>query len=243
MENIPPKLSILELFQPLGERLYNLENPNGIVFEDHIKGIMDNISKKVDAYEGRDVIIRCKSYLERIDKLRKNLKVTDYYYSTFFDHEFLEEEVTVEVKRSQEQMDIVLRLTREGLDYCSDQLLKIIENQKSSSNMPDHKTITEIKLPENFTVKQLSAHFEPLLSLRQATLFLYYLREKGVIPNYNASELGRLGEVFFARNNKNVREELTDIHENKQNSGDLKAIQQILKLILEEISSDLKKAN
>ena len=71
MEKELPKLSISELFQPLGERLFNLENPNGkthldedgAVDEPRIQQIMDNICIKVDAYESQDIIIKCKSYL------------------------------------------------------------------------------------------------------------------------------------------------------------------------------------
>ena len=135
------------------------------------------------------------------------------------------------------------------MNYGKERLVDILENHSFSvsSDVPAPKPttipiVTEIKLPDNFTVKQLTAHFDPLLSLRQATLFLYYLRENGVIPYYNASELGRLGEIFFATNNKNIREELTDIHENRRNSEDLKAIQQMLKSVLKEVISDLEKA-
>jgi hypothetical protein len=146
---------------------------------------------------------------------------------------------------TEEEKKDALRYAYEGLNYGKERLLDILENHSSSLslNAPAPKTlVTEIKLQDNFTVKQLTAHFDPLLTLRQATLFLYYLRENGVIPYYNASELGRLAEIFFARNNKNIREELTDITENKRNSEDLKAVQQVLKSVLKEVASDLEKA-
>ncbi len=250
MENKAAKLSISELFHPLGQKLYDLENEIKRVALDidghdsypRIQEIMDTISRRVDAYEDGEVVVKCNSYLQRINKLKSNLKVGGYYDLTWYDLDN-DEFFGKRVERTEQEINDALRIANEGLDYCTKHLIKIIENHKTFSNMETPKAVvTEIRLPDNFTVKQLNVHFDPLLSLRQATLFLYYLREKGVIPNYNSSELGRLGEYFFARNNKNIREELTDIHENRENEEDLKALQQMLKSILKEVTSDLEKA-
>jgi hypothetical protein len=246
---------IAELFAPLGARLFELENLQETVVLDgdgtpskpRIQEIMDTISGTVDRYESHDVIAKCKLYLKRIAKLKATLKVADSYQLIWFDVDN-EEHFSKTVTRSKEEMKTALKQAHEGLDYCSRQLSLIVDNHKTSlpEDQPNPKTVvTEIKLPDNFTVKQLNVHFDPLLSLRQATLFLYYLREKGVIPNYNASELGRLGEVFFARNNKNIRQELQDIYGPdgiRQNAKELKALQEVLQSILHEIDIDLKKA-
>lgn len=253
MENESPKISISELFHPLGERLYDLETQtehieldmDNTIATPSIQRLMEGISRNVDAYEDSEVVVKCNSYLQRIDALKKNLKVADHYHLTQYEFEYLEEYITTIVKRSPDEMDTALLKAKEGLEYCKTHLTRIKENHSfsPSTDAPAPKTIvTEIKLPDNFTVKQLTAHIDPLLSLRQATLFLYYLRKNGVIPYYNSSELGRLGEIFFARNNKNIREELTDIHENRRNTEDLKAFEQMLKSILKEVSGDLEKA-
>lgn len=251
MENEPLKLSISELFHPLGQKLYELENEikhvvltiDGNDSIPRIQEIMDSISRKIDAYEDGEVTMKCNSYLQRINKLKSNLTVGDYYDLSWYDLNW-EEDFSKRVKRTEQEINDALRIANEGLDYCTKQLVKIIENHKTSSNTVTPKAmVTEIKLPDNFTIKQLNVHFDPLLSLRQATLFLYYLREKGVIPNYNDSGLATLGHAFLARNQQGIRENIGQIFEIKQNLTDLKPIQQVLKSILKEIEKDVEEAS
>ena len=250
MENKATKLSISELFHPLGQKLYELENEikhvvltiDGNDSIPRIQDIMDSISRKIDAYEDGEVTMKCNSYLKRINKLKSNLTVGDYYDLSWYDLNW-EEDFSKRVKRTQQERKDALRIANEGLDYCIKHLIKIMENHKTSSNTATPKTVvTEIKLPDNFKVKQFAGIFEPVLSLRQTALFLFYLREKGVIPNYNASGLATFGECFLARNNKNIREELTNINDNRQNSKELEALEKVLKSILKEVTTDLKNA-
>jgi hypothetical protein len=229
--------------------MYDLENMNGpIIDPDSYKLLIDNIGRMADIYDSNEIIIKSKFILERILNLKNNIPVDKYYDEMVFDE--YNEMCTRKELRPQEDMDYILEKFKAELNYYETQLQKIIEIQSKNPN-PNlnlnksviKKEVPEIRLPENFTVKQLNVHFDPLLSLKQASLFLYYLREKGVIPNYNSSELGKLAVIFFARNNKNIRDEITAVYENRQNSGDLKALQKILKSLLDEINKDLKLAN
>jgi hypothetical protein len=99
-----------------------------------------------------------------------------------------------------------------------------------------------IQLLENFTVKQLNKLFDPQLSLNQAALFLYYLREQAILPPYTDTALGKLAEAFFVRNQKNISESITDIYTVKRSKDHLNTLKRVLQSLLKEIDNDLKEA-
>ena len=247
MEKELPKLSISELFAPLAKRLFELENLqtkvvldlDGTDMERRIQAIMDSIASTVDEYESQDIVIKCKSYLDRIDKLKSTLKVGDSYEYSWYDAPN-EEYFTKTISRTKEEKKTALRNAKEGLDYCSKQLLGIESNHANAKSSTTPTIVNEIKLPDSFTVTDLQKYFEHRLNLRQAALFLSYLREHGVIPNYSAVEMGKLGEIFFGRHSQNIRREVGKVHQGK-NSADLIELQKILNSILEDIKNDLKK--
>src|ERR1019366_1241844 len=126
---------IAELFAPLGARLFELENLQETVILDidgtsskpRIQEIMDTISSTVDKYESQDVIVKCKLYLKRIAKLKSNLSVGDNYQLIWYDVDN-EEHFSKTVTRSKEEKKTALKQANEGLDYCSKQLSKIVDN-------------------------------------------------------------------------------------------------------------------
>jgi hypothetical protein len=241
---------IAELFAPLGTRLFELENlqetvvldSDGTPSKPRIQEIMDTISSTVDKYESQDVILKCKLYLKRIAKLQSNLKVGDSYQLIWYDVDN-EEHFSKIVTRSKEELKSALKRAHEGLDYCSKQLSKIVDNHKTSlpAEQPNPKTVvTEIKLPDNFTVKQLNKHFDPLLTGRQVAFLLHYLRKLGIIPTYNDSDLSKLGEYFFVRNQQRTRAVISNIYRELENPADLIELQKVLNLILKEVKSDIR---
>jgi hypothetical protein len=112
----------------------------------------------------------------------------------------------------------------------------------NQTNKAEPRSHTQIQLPDNFTVTQLNKHFEPQLSLNQAALFLYYLREQAILPPYSDSAIGKLAESFFVRNQKNISKSLTDIYTVKRNKDDLTTLKRVLQALVTQIDTDLKEA-
>jgi hypothetical protein len=134
------------------------------------------------------------------------------------------------------------------LEYYSESLYTIIQPRKALLNQVKpgdqissiHAQV--IELPESFTVKQLTKHFEPSLTPSQAALLLYYFKDKGILPPYSDASLGKLAEHFFARNQKNLTTNLTNIHTLKASKNELESLKKVLSSLIEEIDDDIKKA-
>jgi hypothetical protein len=101
---------------------------------------------------------------------------------------------------------------------------------------------SKLELPKDFTVKQLTKHFEPSLTPSQAALLLFYFKDKGILPPYSDSSISKLAEAFFARNQKNVSTNLTNIHSLKASKNELESLKKVLSSLIKEIDDDIKKA-
>lgn len=115
-------------------------------------------------------------------------------------------------------------------------------NSFIKTQVPSVESISKLELPKDFTVKQLTKHFEPSLTPSQAALLLYYFKDKAILPPYSDTSLGKLAEHFFARNQKNVTTNLTNIHSLKANKNELESLKKVLSSLIKEIDDDIKKA-
>lgn len=256
--------SVKELFSPLGARLHDFESKKYLKtqtyweFEgeeyiiSHVR-LIETIGKLADGYDMTEVYREAQYYKARVVKTIDNLEPVEYETD-----EGIEElggfkpswEIKTTSTSDKRKAQLMERYSNELSTYLST-LNSIIEsrepfvrkatidNEHKEAVKPVQNTIT---LPENFTVKQLSKIFEPQLSPRQAALFLFYLRDTGILPPYSDSDLGRLAEAFFVRNQKNVTTNLTDIHAIKQSKDELLSLKRVLEKLVSEVESDLTKA-
>jgi hypothetical protein len=255
--------TVKELFTPLNERLFAFESGRYLqeanrfidqtglegYDEDHSK-LVYNIGRQASQFNPLDVYNEAITYVERIKAIIESLEPVQYEYVTY-DHDDLqdmngsrpttEEQKKIWMERHQRELsgflkdlEAVLRV-REGVIHHT-----AVPEQRKQEAINVNQPV--IELPENFTVTQLNKHFDPQLSVNQAALFLYYLREQAILPSYSDSAIGKLAEAFFVRNQKNITKSISDIYTVKRNKDDLKALKLVLDKLLKEIDTDLKEA-
>ena len=253
--------NVKELFAPLDERLYKFESNYFSTFYfyanfsseelDKVKPNIYEIAKGVSLFDPDEVYNEAKLHEERVVdilhdlKPLKKIKVIDDFKQV--------EEVELYPPRSEYlfkewQEEFAIYQTH----LQSMQKIALKRRQSTNSKTPidvnkgaevlTKQQITQINLPENFTVSQLNKSFEPQLSVSQAALFLYYLREHAILPPYSDSSIGKLAEAFFVRNQKNVTKGLTDIYTIKSNETELSSLKKVLQKLIKEIDNDLKSA-
>lgn len=248
--------TVKQLFAPLGNRLYTFESNDYSSdysdeyseWENHIDYtiIIREIVKVLDEYDPKEVYEESKFYLSRVTDIQKNIKPLTTIVMKFRDGGCMEKEVP---KGTQE---IWFKKWQDDLEVYQTQLNSIIdiskkriefESQREYNNSTQNTTqkVNQINLPENFTVKQLQVIQKPKLSLSQSALFLYYLRDSGILPSYSDASLGKLAEAFLVRNEKTIRDGFTDIYNLKRKKDDLELLKLELQSLLKAIDEDLKK--
>lgn len=251
---MPTLTDVKELFAPLGKRLYHFESKKykteswrymddllKISYFDYQR-LMEDIAKNSNLYDPNLVCEEAKYYLLRTTNILNNLEPIEKEL-TFFVGETRTKIATEDMKNFWSSFYV------NEISCYIDNLHTIINTcEQSPENIHRKKRISPveqqvIELPENFTVTQLNKHFDPQLSVATTTLFLYYLREKSVIPPYSDMALGKLAEVFFVRNQKNITKNLTNIYEVKESEKNLIELKKVLQALIKEIDKDINDAS
>jgi hypothetical protein len=236
---------LLEVFAPLASRLYDFEiNPQAQALnKDEYTALMDNVGRQLNSFPPQDVWDEATLFRERLmEILSKRIPPKPIDFSKINLNDYAE-------KSESEEREMFSGSELGYYFYSLEKIQEInieqIKLRKYIVGEKIEKTVvreTVIQLPENFTVKQFAGKFEQRLSLKQTALLLNYLMSAGIMPPYNSSHLGELAKAFFARNDKNIRESLSEIHSIKQNKDDLSALKEALVSMINEIEIDLKKA-
>jgi hypothetical protein len=260
--NADKPTTVKELFTPLGERLFEFESGryhddvghyimewDEISYNSHSE-IFDNIGKLANYFNPAEVYEEAQHYIARVKAVFEILEPPAFEKVEYDQLEGWDKIVSKPPteERKQELMEgykLELNSYLKDLDalmkarkgYFSSKP-EAAENNPKLQNMQQ----TVIQLPENFTVTQLNKHFDPQLSVNQAALFLYYLREQAVLPPYSDSSIGVLAEAFFVRNKKGITQGLTDIYSIKESKEDLNGLKRVLQALIKQIDADLKEA-
>ncbi|MGN6399983.1 MAG: hypothetical protein ACTHMD_05990 [Flavisolibacter sp.] len=246
-----------ELFLPLGERLFYYESGKYIAaaqkFIDYLGdqsyyipiNIINEIGALANLIDTEDLCKEAAAYLLRVKSILKNLQDTQTELIQYAQvnpendlNEFVAvtEERKVELRKKHHEELIQYKKLLEGLIKSRKNTLAAkINNTPTISN--DVKI--EIKFPEDFSVTRLQKHFDPILSIEQAGLFLIYLSENKLIPNYTDSNLGKIAELLFARHNGRVRKSVSGLRYKKTKSN-LLELRETINKIISSINDDLK---
>ena len=255
--------TVKQLFARLDDRLSTFESKRHHTdFSDELVPIRENtgytfiifkITKVFNEYDPVEVNELAHYYEERATIILRNLKPISKRYVQLDNDKIVYDKISEEDQKwilenwqnelatYIEQLQMIQRITAKRIEASKEiqQLSKSTQKQGS----PSESQSIQINLPENFTVTQLNKRFDPQLSVNQAALFLYYLREHAVLPPYSDSSIGKLAEAFFVRNQKNVTKGLTDIYTIKSNEGELSSLKKMLQKLIKEIDNDLKEAH
>ena len=238
------------LFSQLGAWLSKFETDDYLTFTEgeHIpfEYIFDNrvyikkIALHIYGFKTQDALPVVKNYIERIIEIIPNLQPIKYDKGD--NPELGVQSMSVKLGTS------IMNLYKEHLEFTLKHLRKFEEKlSKQNPGMSTEPTVIKkenvIVLPDDFTVTQIiQTGFEPRLNRDTATLFLHYLRENGIMPNYNNSSLGKLAEYFFVRNQKYIKDKLSEVYNLTKDKEKLQTIENIFKDILKQIQEDLKTA-
>jgi hypothetical protein len=211
--------------------------------------LIPEIPKQVDLFDVKEVYNEALFYKSRIEKIIPALEPVPF--ELFINPQSGSDEVIGQRPATPDRQRELMQRFKEELRGHLHTLDLIIEARKpfAGSAIPDTESRpvqplqNVIWLPENFTVSEVNKHFTPQLSVNQAALFLYYLREQAILPPYSDASIGKLAEAFFVRNQKNITKSLTDIHSVKHNKEELMALKRVLEALLKEVENDIKKAS
>lgn len=208
---------------------------------DDIKKVFRPLSKRIVEFEtilNPQPTFDCTVFIESIDYAIDYFTVEEVVYNATLIYERIQPLLLG--KYNKEDLS--------ELHFYSESLNRILKprramlNQLKTNEQSSPLSSQTIQLPEGYTVKQLTKHFEPSLTPSQAALLLHYFKEKGILPPYSDTSLGKLAEHFFARNQKNVTTNLTNIHSLKASKNELESLKKVLSSLIKEIDDDIKKA-
>lgn len=193
-------------------------------------GICANISKGVNKFTDAEVCSEAKKYEQRVVTMLKRLKPIQGVNSKDIQKSF----------RDSWKAELKAYL------HCLRTIQKVRQptQTKENKNYEDQKIgeVLTYKLPDKLTVKELKKKFTPKLSIKEAGLFLYYLREMEVIPYYSNQTLGQIATLLFCRNGKNVEDEvfsqIDSVLKNKKDSTAL--LSNVIDPIRDKLNDSIK---
>lgn len=246
--------NVEQLFEKLGAFLHSFESKSYLVWKDapgcdiHEVDLIDytyyikEIASHIYSFSAEESMPIVSAYIRRVEDTIPNLERVQYqidyeggnhYWETKMD----EDDGLYLLNKYKKELEFTL----EHLKAFESVLFKQISQSSKINPVPvETKAATIIELPNEFTVTQLNKHFTPQLSVNQATLFLYYLRDLAILPPYSDASIGKLAEAFFVRNQKNITRGLTDIYSLKGDDEDLSTLKKVLQSMIKEIDKDLK---
>jgi len=244
--------SVRILFATLGKRLFYYESDSYQIdnSSDEIWGIdcrnfdyedcIKTLGNGVNNFEPSEVYQISDEYIDRIGLVLENLKYKEFEYrdsSNGIIKKPLVKKRQVEIKEEAEtELYSYLHFLFSILDTR-----KAIAIKKSTNEDSLNPKIV-IQLPTDFTISQINQHFKQPLSRYTITLFLFYLRDIGIIPPYEQGELSKLAPAFFARHEKTIATDLRNIDTNLKSKKDLTELRETIERLLTRIDEDLKKA-
>lgn len=223
--------SVKKIFLPLASRLLLFETKEYLDAADNefindrfitdfpFEEMISEISVQANLFDNEDIYWESKKYEKKVRTVLKSL----------------EPKLDVSEEKQKKLMNDWKFELYTYLDH-----LEIIQSQRSKVLSRTKENVPEIKLPENFTVPDVLKNFSPFLNKESAALFLYYLRQEGILPNYTNIDLASLSKPFFAVSGQKAREELTHISTLRENDDVLKELKRMLETILKTVNKDLE---
>lgn len=258
MNNLP---ALRDVFQSVGNRLYLYEsgkylqnNPFGVGMEDDYpfdapydhERVLDYIEKEVNKYDPVDVFHESVYYAGRVTKMKQSLR-RKTHKAVWNDGETIAvggvdyphvKEIELEPKEQQ----LFFQKCIDELGYLQAVLERIANSRSHVVQNATERSIkvVQINLPDKLPLKKLKAHYNSYLSITQAALFLKILQELQVVPPYNVTDIGRLGELMFACNQKGISDGITSIDNDGVEENDLKFVQALLIELNRKVENKLK---
>lgn len=231
--------TIREAFLPLNTRLYEFESEDylfsgGEIIEVDPNMVVKLLLKTVSLFEDEEIFKESKLYELRVLDIIGNLKYREKEGGVDYMERELEQK-PISKERQEELMDDWKFELHTYLNYLrsiqksSNFGVEIIKNDSASP------TLTP---PNESKFSELNQH-TPVLSSKEAALFLYYLQEIKVSPEFSKIGYGKLARLLFGRNEQNVRElfSLTDF---PFFTKDLKALKERLTTLINRVGEDIK---
>ena len=250
-----------ELLAPIYARLKQIKmltEPFGGHIDSQTFDNIENVCLSLPEEETGNAI---KAILTAIDKVEEIITaVTDDGYMALMDKTVLYEatqaliflttggtNLPVDDDKTKKTLDLISAGYADELQSCKRMLIGYVEEiQKYSKDKPgykDQKPNTPcIESPIDFKVAAFKDFFDPIFTVNEAALFLYFLQILGFIPNYAANSLGTLAKPLFALSQQTVKEAISDITErNDIKHADLILLKNHLLEILVLVDSNLKR--
>jgi len=245
--------ALLELFLPLGNRLYYFESGKYVresraVIHPEIDGyitfayhsLMDEIGKRVNVFSPEQAYRLSTDYLRRVQSLIP--KIEDVQFETV---EYEGTDVVLRGETNAEQKKAWRERISRELSYYENGLQSIIDTRKNSTIDEDKfikgRSHTEINLPENFETKELQKHFDPTLNKDEIALLFYILKDRGIIPPYSDTSLSVLLSPLFGRSKQDIRQSLGVAGSSlKSNKAVIKSLKDLLSFIIVDLEKKPK---
>jgi len=236
--------TIEQVFSPLNERLTKYENRHvmrrndlGWSSADYLPEF-EIIRLKVSDFSPESIISQANIYNERVENILSELS-KELPAAVLNTPRPVKLEVIDDSKLKKQNAFSEEVFWLEELEYYNEALLSLIKVWSSSQSKDEIVgNLTQINLPENFTLPHLTTNFQPKLSPSQTALFLFYLRETELIPYYSDSALSKFAPPFLGRNSQDIRKELGTLRSHKS-KADLKVIKEQIERLLQSLSADL----
>jgi len=239
-------LTIQHAFLPLSARLLQYEHHDyqkesaTIDFENafdtdiDFEGIIKNIAISVNLFNPKEVYKEASIYKKRVSSILKDLapKKIDINYD-------FKKKAIIKKATSKEKQNSLLEQWRFELKTYQEYLMIILKITKGRVENTEFPVIKMINLPSGFPIQKVSKLFKPLLSTNETCLFLYYLMEEKLIPQFSKTSLGILAQHLFFRSDDNIRQTFSYIEDIKTKDN-LTSLKYVFQTLIGRIDKDLK---
>ena len=218
--------TILELFQPLAQRLAIIEGQRADVSQDHLS-LLNPLAERLMTLPEQEIISEIDRYLKWITDI---VKINNYNAKLSNELPWAE--------------NIDNSIISELKNYVST-LESFIDKVKAYRHSPipvTNNQLMTIELNGALKVADFKGVFESKLTTQEIALLLYFLQTLGHIPPYTANSLGVIALPLFVKSQQTVKTAIGDIQErNIIRAEDLRSLKKHLEELVSTIDANIER--